>query len=203
MKKRKKYLTHNGIKVLRSNHKDIRRLKNIYKPAVFGFRVWPSSWLLIDYFMRNSILPNSRIIDVGCGWGIAGISCAKIFNSIVTCVDSDPAVFPYVNLHADINNVSVSTVEAGFNNFNDGFMENKDVIIGSDICFWENMVDTVIAMILSALKQGVKKIIISDPGRSTFEKVGEYFLKDGRGSIINCDITLPYNIQGRILTVSE
>lgn len=202
IKNRKKDFTHNGVKVLRSNHRDIRRLKNIYKPALHGFRVWPSSWLLMDYFMRSRVEPNLRILEIGCGWGIAGISCVKNFNSVVTCVDSDSAVFPYVNLHAKINDVTVTTVQSDFDDLGGSFMKNTDIMIGSDICFWDDMVDIVKTLILRALKHGVKKIIIADPGRQTFERMGEYFLNDGRGKIINRDISLPYNIQGRILTVT-
>ena len=135
IKNREKDFKHNGVKVLRSSHRDIRRLKNIYKPALHGFRVWPSSWLLIDYFMRSRLKPNSRIVEVGCGWGIAGISCVKNFNSVVTCVDSDSAVFPYVNLHAKINDVTVTTVQSDFNDLCENNMKNMEIMIGSDICF--------------------------------------------------------------------
>ena len=64
------------------------------------------------------------------------------------------------------------------------------------------MVETVTTLILRALEYGVKKIIIADPGRETFERMGEFFLIDGRGKLINWDISLPYNIEGRILTVT-
>ena len=202
IRNRKKYFTYNGVKVLRSNHRDIRKLKNIYKPALHGFRVWPSSWLLMDYFMRKKVEPDLRIIEIGCGWGITGISCVKNFKSVVTCIDRDSAVFPYVNLHAKINNVTVKTIQSDFDDIGENVMKNKDIMIGSDICFWDNMVDTLITLILRALKNGIKKIIIADPGRSTFERMGEYFLNDGRGKLINRDISLPYNIQGRILTVT-
>ena len=202
LKSRKKDYTHNGIRVLRTNHKNIRRLKNIHKPSLHGFRIWPSSWLLMDYFKRNGFNSNSHILDIGCGWGIAGIYCVKNFNSIVTCVDSDSAVFPYVHLHADINNVTVNTVEADFTDLTEKYFGNIDVMIGSDICFWDNMVETVKTLILRALEYGVKTVILADPGRPTFERLGQYFQNEGTGKIINWDIIRPYSIQGRILRVS-
>ena len=200
-KSRKKDFTHNGVKVLRSNHKIIRRLKHTYKPSRHGFRVWPSSWLLMDYFKRSGFNHNTHILDIGCGWGIAGIYCVKNFNSIVTCVDSDSAVFPYVHLHADINNVTVSTVEADFDDLSNNNFKDIDVMIGADICFWDNMIETLKRMILRALEYGVKKIILADPGRPTFEKLGQYFESKGTGKMINWDILRPYSVQGRILRV--
>ena len=198
---REKDYTHNGVRVLRSSHKAIRNLKHTHKPSLHGFRVWPSSWLLMDYFKRNRFRCRSRVLDIGCGWGIAGIYCVKNFNSVVTCLDSDSAVFPYVRLHADINNVTVNTVEADFDDLRGNFFKNVDVMIGADICFWDNMVDTLKRLIHKALEFGVKTIILADPGRSTFEKLAEYFSDKGIGKIINWDIRRPYSIQGRILRV--
>ena len=62
--------------------------------------------------------------------------------------------------------------------------------------------DTIIALILRASRYGVIKLVIVDPRRRTFEKMGDYFLVDGGGKVINRDISLPYNILGRILTVT-
>ena len=92
-------------------------------------------------------------------------------------------------------------MEADFDDLSGYFMKNIDIMIGADICFWDNMVETVKTLILKALKHGVKTIMIADPGRPTFERMGEYFLNNGMGELINWDITRPYNIQGRILRV--
>ncbi|MBN2418489.1 MAG: methyltransferase [Deltaproteobacteria bacterium] len=201
LQSRKKDFTHNGVKVLRSNHKAIRRLKHIHKPSLHGFRIWPSSWLLMDYFKNSGFNRGSHILDIGCGWGIAGIYCVKNFDSIVTCMDSDSAVFPYVHLHADINDVTVNTVKLDFDDLAGKYFKNIDIMIGADICFWDNMVETLKRMINRALEYGVKNIIFADPGRPTFEKLGNYFQNEGTGNIINWDITRPYAIQGRILRV--
>lgn len=156
----------------------------------------------MDYFMRSMFIQNSHIFDIGCGWGIAGIYCVKKFNSMVTCVDSDPAVFPYVYLHADANNVAVTTMEAGFDDLMVSSMKSVDTIIGADICFWDHMVDTIKALILRAFESGVKNVVIADPGRPTFAKLGQYFINEGRGEIINLEITRPYHTQGYILRIN-
>lgn len=201
LKPREKDYTCNGIKVLRSSHRSIRELKRIHKPSIHGFRIWPSSWLLMDYFIRSRFSSQLNIIDIGCGWGIAGICCVKNFDSVVTCIDSDSAVFPYVHLHAGINDVRVKTIEADFSDLSCKDFKSIDVMIGSDICFWDDMVDTLKEMMIRALDSGVKTIVFADPGRPSFEMLGEYFQKKGMGDIINWDISQPYSIQGRILKV--
>jgi predicted nicotinamide N-methyase len=117
-------------------------------------------------------------------------------------MDRDSAVFPYLNLHADINDVTVTTMEADFDDLTANYMKDVDIIIGADICFWDSMVGTLKTLILRALKSGVKTIIIADPGRTTFERLGQYFLDNRIGEIRNRDINHPYAIQGRILKIS-
>jgi predicted nicotinamide N-methyase len=199
---RKKDFIDYGIKVFRSRHRSIRELKRLYKPSLHGFRVWPSSWLLIDYFKRNELAMSSRILDIGCGWGLAGIYCAKNYSSIVTCVDTDSAVFPYLRLHAEINDVEITTMETGFEELSDKHMKNNEIMIGADICFWGEMIETLKSLILRAFESDVKKVIIADPGRSSFELLAQYFVERGRGKIINWDVTHPHPIEGRILLIS-
>lgn len=144
-----------------------------------------------------------RLLDIGCGWGLSGIYCAKNHSSIVTCLDSDSAVFPYVHLHADINNVAVTTMETDFEELTKINMNGFDVMIGADICFWDNLADTVMRLILRALESGIKTVIIADPGRSPFERIGQYFNDEGQGKIMDWSITHPYSNQGRILRINS
>ena len=76
-KNRKKDFVDYDIRVLRSRHKAIRELKRLHKPSLHGFRVWSSNWILIDYFKHYGFARYLKIIDIGCGWGLAGIYCAK------------------------------------------------------------------------------------------------------------------------------
>ncbi len=199
--KRKNDYNDYGINVLRSGHKMIRELKRLHKPSIHGFRVWPSSWLLIDYFRRIKPENGSKLLDIGCGWGLAGIYCAKNHGSIVTCVDSDAAVFPYVNLHAGINDVRIKTVESDFEKLSPLHLKNFSIMIGADICFWNNMVEILKNLILRAFDSGIKKVILADPGRSPFEELGEYFVNKGIGRIMDRDIIHPQVFRGRILRI--
>jgi predicted nicotinamide N-methyase len=144
---------------------------------------------------------SSRILDIGCGWGLAGIYCAKNYSSIVTSVDSDSAVFPYLRLHAEINKVEITTMEAGFEELSGKEIKRNEIMIGADICFWDEMIEILKSLIFRALESDIKTIIIADPGRAPFELLGKYFVEKGRGNIMNWDVTHPHSIQGRILRI--
>ena len=155
-----------GIRALKSRHADIRRLKREHAPHLFGFRVWTSSWLLMDYFQQLGLRRGIRVMDIGCGWGLAGIYCAKEHAAVVTGVDEDSEVFPYLQVHARLNKVTITTMIKEFTGLTGCDMERTDMIIGADICFWDTMVATLTRLILTALGSGVQAVIIADPGRA-------------------------------------
>jgi predicted nicotinamide N-methyase len=190
-----------GIRVLQSRHPEIRRLKRLHTPSVHGNKHWVSSWLLMDYLSRHPLPQGARVMEIGCGWGLAGIYCAKKFNAIVTGVDIDAEVFPYLRLHADINKVDVATLHKKFNKLREDDLQNIDVVIGADICFWDNMVYPLKRFVNRALRAGVQLVTITDPGRSTFEKIGDYCVKKRRGEILDWTVHRPRNIKGRLLKI--
>ena len=140
-------------------------------------------------------------MEIGCGWGLAGIYCAKKFNAIVTGVDIDPEVFPYLRLHADINKVKVATLHQKFNRLKEMDLQDIDVVIGADICFWDSLADSLSALIYRALGEGVQNVVIADPGRSSFAKVSRRFIKEMTAEVWDRSIKRPYPIQGQILKI--
>ena len=192
-----------GIRVLQSRHPEIRRLKRLHTPSVHGNKHWVSSWLLMDYLRRHPLPERTRVMEIGCGWGLAGIYCAKKFNAIVTGVDIDAEVFPYLQLHADINKVDVATLQKKFNKLREDDLQNIDVVIGADICFWDKMVYPLKRFIRRALNAGVQLVIIADPARSPFEKLSKYFVKKRGGEILQWTVRRPRNIQGQLLKINN
>ncbi|MFC1823229.1 methyltransferase [Thermodesulfobacteriota bacterium] len=191
------------ICALRSRHREVRQLKRLHSPSFHGFRIWPSSWLLMDFIEQRGMPKRIRLMEVGCGWGLAGIYCAKNHGAIVTCVDIDAEVFPYVGLHAGINKVEIHTMQAGFDGISRKKLKDIDVMIGSDICFLDDMVTSLKALILRALGAETKLVLIADPGRSPFETMGSYFVENQEGEIIDRSINHPYPIQGRLLKIGS
>ena len=182
---------------------EIKKLKRLHAPSRFGFRVWASSWLLMDFFSRLGLEKGSHVMEIGCGWGLAGIYCAKRHDAIVTGVDIDPEVFPYLKLHALLNDVKIKTVNTAFEKLTSEQLENTDLLIGADICFWDAMVEPLKRFISRALAEGVGTVVIADPGRSSFCDLANYFAEDKRGELLSWTAESPGPVQGKILRISS
>lgn len=155
-------------------------------------------------FLENSALPKGvRVLDVGCGWGLGGIYCAKKYGATVTGADIDPKVFPYLRLHAEINSVSVATILKGIDELTDSFLKDVDVIIGADICFWDTLGGSLERLVSRALDSGVKLVLIADPGRLPFDKFGEELVHNMKGQMWTRAVQHPYCINGKVLKVGS
>jgi predicted nicotinamide N-methyase len=191
------------VRAYKARHEEIKRLKRLHAPSRFGFRVWDSSWLLMDFFSRLGLETGSHVLEIGCGWGLAGIYCAKRHNAIVTGVDIDPEVFPYLTLHARINHVKIRTVNTAFEKLTSEQLGKTDLLIGADICFWDALVDPLKRFISRALSDGVGTVVIADPGRSSFYDLADHFKEDNRGEILSWTAKNPGPVHGKILRVSS
>lgn len=141
-------------------------------------------------------------MEIGCGWGLASIYCAKKHKALVTGADIDRDVLPYAMLHAEINGVNGNFIRKGFEKMTIKDLEGIDLLLGADICFWEDMTRPLINLIKRAQKAGVKETLISDPVRSPFEELCEYFSNKGQGEVLDWTASEPREILGRILRIS-
>ncbi len=192
-----------GVRVLLSRHPEIRRLKRHNTPTSHGNKFWTASWLLMDYFKRKGLREGSRVMELGCGWGLAGIYCAKRHGALVTGVDVDSDVFPFLRLHAKINQVDITFEKRSFKALRGRDLCNMDVLIGADICFWDDMADTLRRLILRALHSGVRLVLISDPVRSPFEELCKHFMDNPGVEVLDWSVKRPRWIQGQILKISS
>ncbi len=142
-------------------------------PAIHGNKLWKSSCLVIDYLHRHPPAELRRVLDVGCGWGIGGIWCAKRFGAAVTSVDADPNVFPCLDVVAALNGVATTNVVRRFERLTTRELAGYDLLIGADICFWDELTAPVANLVNRAIKAGVGEILIGDPERSPFLAMAE------------------------------
>ena len=153
--------------------------------------------------MRSGLPDGLRILDAGCGWGLSGIYCAKNHHASVTSVDIDEAVFPFLRLHSDLNQVNVQTLNKGFGELTPTHFKGVDMMIGADICFWNSLISPIGDMIDKALEAGVRMVLMADPGRPTFEDLGERCGRTHGGRTFDWASRLPYPIFGRILKIGS
>jgi predicted nicotinamide N-methyase len=190
-----------GLRLLLSRHPEIARLKRKHTPSVHGNKPWNTSWLLIDHIRKIRLEPGSKILEIGCGWGTTGIFCAKKFAAAVTAVDIDPDIYPYLDLHARINKVKVEFLNKGFDKISSRRLRGVDMIIGSDICFWDNLIDPLRRLIQRARRASVGRILIADPGRPTFDSLVESLTPKRGVEVLDCEIKKPRRLSGKILQI--
>lgn len=191
-----------GLTVLDSSHPAIRRLQRQAElPTLHGEKVWRSSFLLMDYLDQRSIDQHVRVLEIGCGWGLLGIYCAKTFNACVTALDADAAVFPYLHQHAQLNGVNVQTRHLSFEHLKPRDLATFDLIVGADICFWDELVDPLCDMITHGMQAGVSEILIADPDRPPFDDLCARVETMCSADVLYWETATPFSTSGRILRV--
>lgn len=192
-----------GITRLTSQHKSIRQLRRQQGTAeLHGNKIWKSSYVLMDYLSECPIEPGSRVLELGCGWGLSGIFCAKHFDADVVSLDADESVFPFLELHAEVNGIEAQTYCQRFEKVTKADLSHFDVIIGADICFWDEMSIPLTQLIKRALAADVGRIIITDPGRQPFRDMAEEFSnRDANVIYTDWSVPEPHNIWGLVLDI--
>ena len=162
-----------GIYLLTSQHRIVRRLKKRFTPAIHGNKAWRSSFLLMDYFLHYPFRRGAEVLEIGCGWGPAGVFCARRFKSKVLGIDLDENVFPFLEILAGLNEVDIETRRMDFADIDAEILDSKRIVMGSDICFWDKLVDPLFELITRSVESGVQRIVITDPGRPTFYELAD------------------------------
>jgi len=193
-----------GVAMPTGSHPAIRRVKRqgVY-PSIHGNKLWKSSCLLIDYLNKNRPEHCRTVMDVGCGWGVSGIWCAKTLGSQVTSVDADPDVFPFLEASASVNGVTTTPLVSRFEKLSTKQLAQFDMLIAADICFWDELVNPVYNMVNRAVKAGVKHILIADPERSTFFEMAERCVDRHCADILDWQTSSPIKARGAIMVIEN
>jgi predicted nicotinamide N-methyase len=191
-----------GLTILAPSHPEVQRLQHAAgQPALHGHKVWPTSLVLIDYLHQRGVPACARVLELGCGWGLVGIYCAKTFQAQVMGLDADAAVFPYLQLHAQRNGVHMATRHGTFTDLTPSELAVFDLIVGADICFWEELVDPLYQLVRRGVAAGVPEILVADPGRPPFDDLCARCVPQGDAAVLTWTMTTPVAESGRILRV--
>ena len=157
------------IKIPLSSDKDIKKIKRTKdKPVSNGNKVWNSSLTIIDFLSRYNLKNIDTTIDIGCGWGVV---LAYLEKQGVDCVgiDVDKNMKHYVDVVNKLNKTNVEVLHMDYKELPKETFSKVDLVIGCDICYWENHVGNIVDLI----KLAKCPVLIADPGRDTFWELTE------------------------------
>ena len=188
-----------GLTILKNSHPDIRKLRReTGYPTIHGNKFWKSTFLLMDYLSEFPPEEGARILEIGCGWGLAGIYAAKTFGAQVTSLDADDKVFPYLLHHATLNGVSVTPWKARYEQVTKSHLAEFDLLIAADVCFWDAMTKPLFNLARRATQMDTR-VVMTDPGRPPFREMAE-MCADKLGALYDdWSVPHPYNATGLVL----
>lgn len=193
-----------GVTLLKSSHPEIRRLKKSTEQAQFhGNKFWNASLVMMDYLSEYPPAKNMQVLEIGCGWGAASIFCAKHFNAQCIALDADDSVFPYLELHTAMNQVSVDSVQMNLADITEDQLANFDLVIAADICFWDELTEQVGQLIDRAINAEVPRILLTDPGRPGFRELAEHYSQYDEVTYTDWAVPSPHNAWGLVLDINN
>ena len=194
-----------GIKALRSSHPGVRRLKRQQKGynSAHGNKVWRSSFVLMDYLTTYPPEENTQVLDIGCGWGLTGLFLAKEYGAQVTGIDIDASVAPFLGLQASINDCQIDFQARGFESLSAEELTAFSTIVGTDICFWDELTEPLFELIGLALESGVERIMIADPGRPPFWDLVDLCMQNFAAEVVTRRIYQPWKTEKFILSIEQ
>jgi predicted nicotinamide N-methyase len=198
------YIEYLGIKALRSNHPGVRRLKRQQQGhSAHGNKVWRSSFVLMDYLTTHPPEAQSKVLDIGCGWGLTGLFLAKQYNAVVTGLDIDESVAPFLALQADINQCTMDFQARGFETLTKTELALYQTLIGTDICFWDELTQPLFDLLKLALSAGVERMIIADPGRPPFWDLVDRAVQALDAEVVTRRIYEPWQTEKYLLVIEQ
>lgn len=196
-------LKYRGVKAFKASHPDIKKLKRKNEaPSIHGNKIWDSSYVLMDFLRRFPPGDELVIMDVGCGWGVLSCFLAKEFHAGVVGLDADEAVKPYFEYHAQANNVELGFSVGTMQSVKKNVLKDVDMIVGADICFWDELGKDWRKLIKRALDSGVEQIYLADPGRSPFWDLVNHCEKKYGAEVWSHDIKRPFKSEKYILEIT-
>lgn len=191
-----------GLTVLKNAHPEMRKIRRENgSPNIHGNKFWKSTYLLMDYLSEFPPKKKARVLEVGCGYGLGGLYCAKTFNATLTSLDADDAVFPYLELHAKLNSLSVTTWKSRYEKVRVTDLEQFDLVVGADICFWDSMSEALFNLARRARKTGRTRVVFSDPGRPPFRMMAERAVEKLGADYTDWFVHPPHSASGLILDI--
>ncbi len=136
-------------------------------PPYWAF-AWAGGQALARYVLDHPREVAGRsILDFGSGSGLVAIAAAKAGAAGVLACDIDSFALAAIELNAAANGVSITST------MNDviGSQDSWDVILLGDMCYERPLAEHLLIW-LGEQARGGTRVLLGDPGRSYFPKIG-------------------------------
>ncbi len=137
----------------------LRRLTGASAP--YWAYPWPGGIALARYFGENrSAVAGKRVLDFGCGGGLAGIAAAQAGAAAVFAADTDPIARVAARLNAEANGIAIEVLPANL----EGPPAGVDLIAAGDLFYSRAVSRRALSFLRSCNAAGIA-VLIGDPAR--------------------------------------
>jgi predicted nicotinamide N-methyase len=132
-------------------------------PTPFWAIAWPATMVLARHLLKNAdLVKNKRVLDIGCGGGVACIAAALGGASRVIANDIDPAALIIADRNFAANNVTVETCNRNLTNETNDI--EADLLLVSDLFYHRSSSEALLTYLHRAQKRG-SIVLIADSNR--------------------------------------
>ncbi|MGH6997701.1 MAG: class I SAM-dependent methyltransferase, partial [Phenylobacterium sp.] len=144
-------------------------LAEIGLPPPFWAFAWAGGQALARYILdRPDEVAGKRVVDFASGSGIVGIAAMRAGAGHVLATDIDPFCGAALAVNGELNGVRIDFTDQ---NLLEATPPDVDVILAGDICYEKPLATQVMDWLAAAHVRGTR-VLIGDPGRSYFPRVG-------------------------------
>ena len=144
-------------------------LAEIGLPPPFWAFAWAGGQALARYVLDHpDEVAGKRVIDFASGSGIVGIAAMRAGAGHVLATDIDPFCGAALAVNGELNGVRIDFTDQ---NLLETPPPDVDVILAGDICYEKPLATQVMDWLAAAHVRGTR-VLIGDPGRSYFPRVG-------------------------------
>jgi predicted nicotinamide N-methyase len=134
----------------------------------FWAELWPSGIALANAIASRSLV-GRRVLDLGCGLGLVGVTAAMA-GARVLAVDRSPEAIRFTAVNASRNGVRLQTAVAAFEEPESLLVEGRwDLVLAADVLYEQRNVP-VLVWLLPRLVAADGEVWLADPGRSMLDR---------------------------------
>jgi predicted nicotinamide N-methyase len=124
--------------------------------------VWPGAMVLVCYMLGRAMVASKRVLDLGCGGAVAGISAARAGAQEVIVNDIDPIALAVAKRNAQANGVNLRFDANDLTKA--GCLYSPDVVLAADLFYERSSSGRLLRFLRKVQREGAR-VFIADSDR--------------------------------------